>query len=85
LWLIEHEPADDAFRYRLAGESINATFGFSLRGKRLDEVAEPHILATVRARFLHVLNTPGAVHATGRVYARTGRYREGERIVLPLA
>lgn len=85
VWLVEYLPDRDAFRYRLAGEHVNDTFGYSLRGKLLSDVIEPHMLATVRARYVHALRTPGAVHATGRVYARTGRFREGERLILPLA
>lgn len=85
VWLLEHLPEDGDFRYRLAGEHVNATFGFSLRGKRLGEAVEPHMLATVRARCEHALKTPGAVHVTGRVYMSAGRHREGERLILPLA
>ena len=43
------------------------------------------MLEVVRSRFLHVLNTPGVVHAVGRVYMRIGGYREGERLILPLS
>ena len=85
VWLIEHVPEEDAFRYRLAGEHVNSVFGYSLRGKRLDEIIEPHMLDTVRDRFLHTLKTPGAVYAVGRVYMRVGGYREGERLILPLS
>ena len=85
IWLVEYLQDRDAFRYRLAGEHVNDTFGYSLRGKLLSDVIEPHMLATVRTRYTHALTTPGAVHATGRVYARTGRFREGERLILPLA
>lgn len=84
VWLIEHL-SDDGFRYRLAGEHVNAVFGFSLRGKRLRDIIEPHMLDTVRARFLHTLNEPGVVYASGRVYMRVGGYREGERLILPLS
>ena len=85
VWLIEYLPEDDGFRYRLAGEHVNGVFGYSLRGKRLREIAEPNILDKVRAGFLHVLNTPGIVYAVGRVYMRIGGYREGERLILPLS
>lgn len=85
VWVVAYVPAQDAFRYRLAGEHVNATFGFSLRGKYLSEIIESHMLDTVRQRFLHALKTPGAVHAIGRVYSRTGRHREGERLILPLS
>jgi len=85
IWLVDWEADTDTFRYRLAGEHVNATFGFSLRGKLLSEIAEPHILDTVRQRFLHVVKGPGAVHASGRVYSRAGGHREGERLILPLA
>jgi hypothetical protein len=85
VWLIEHIPEDDAFRYRLAGEHVNGVFGSSLRGKYLGEIIEPHMLDTVRDRFLHTLKTPGVVYAVGRVYMRIGGYREGERLILPLS
>ena len=85
VWLIEYLPEDDGFRYRLAGEHVNCVFGYSLRGKRLREIAEPNILDKVRAGFLHVLNTPGVVYAVGPVYMRIGGYREGERLILPLS
>jgi hypothetical protein len=64
---------------------VNAVFGYSLRGKRLSEIIEPHMLDAVRQRYLHVLNTPGVVYAVGRVYMRVGGYREGERLILPLS
>lgn len=85
LWLLEYEPQADRFRYRLAGEAVNETFGFSLRGRYLEDIIEAHMLRTVRARLLHTLTTPGAVHAINRVHARGGRFREGERLILPLA
>jgi hypothetical protein len=85
VWLVEYLPDEDAFRYRLAGEHVNATFGISLRGKYLADIIEPNLLDTVRQRYLHTLKTPGAVHATGRVYSRTGRHREGERLILPIS
>jgi hypothetical protein len=78
-------PEDDDFRYRLAGEHVNAVFGSSLRGKRLSDIIEPHLLDTVREHYLHVLNTPGVVYAIGQVYMRIGGYREGERLILPLS
>jgi hypothetical protein len=85
VWLVEYVVEEEAYRYRLAGEHINATFGFSLRGKYLQDVIEPHMLPTVMHRFDHVLRGPGAVHATGRVYSRVDWHREGERLILPLA
>mgnify|MGYP006279259443 FL=1 len=85
VWLIEYLSDEDAFQYRLAGEHVNAVFGFSLRGKRLHDIIEPHMEPVVRQRFLHALNTPGAVYAVGRVYMRIGGYREGERLILPLS
>lgn len=85
VWLIEHLPDEDGFRYRLSGEHVNEVFGYSLRGKRLRDIIEQHMLQTVRTRFLHVLNTPGVVYAVGRVYMRIGGYREGERLILPLS
>ena len=85
VWLIEHLSEDDAFRYRLAGEHVNGVFGYSLRGKRLSDIIEPHMEQVVRTRLLHVLNTPGVVYAVGRVYMRIGGYREGERVILPLS
>lgn len=85
LWLVEYLPDDETFRYRLAGEHVNGVFGQSLRGKVLADFLEPHILPTVRERFLHVQRTPGAVYAVGRVYMHAGRYREGERLILPLS
>jgi hypothetical protein len=85
VWLVEHLHDDNGFRYRLAGEHVNGVFGFSLRGKRLSDIIEPHMLETVRARYLHALKTPGVVYCVGRVYMRIGGYREGERLILPLS
>jgi hypothetical protein len=85
VWLIEYLPDEDGFRYRLAGEHVNEVFGYSLRGKRLRDMIEPHMAEIVQARFKHVLNTPGVVYAVGRVYMRVGGYREGERLILPLS
>lgn len=85
IWLVAYFPDTDEFYYRLAGERVNDTFGFSLRGKRLDQVVGAHILETARAHYHHVLQTPGAVHARGRVYSQSGRHCDGERLALPLA
>ena len=86
IWLIEVLPEHEscAYRYRLGGQHIEDTFGFSLRGKLLNEVIEPHVYGMVQRRCDHVVKGPGVCHVAGRVYMHVGLYREGERLILPL-
>jgi hypothetical protein len=85
IWLVEYQRDADDFRYRLAGEHVNDVFGRSLRGRDLREVIAPAKLDEVYKRFRYVVDTPGGVHCLGRVYMHIGTYREGERLILPLA
>lgn len=85
IWLLEYVASRNIYIYRLAGEHINEIFGFSLRGKSLSQVIPEDMLEIVRNRFEHVRRAPGACHAKGCVYLRVGRYRSGERLILPLA
>lgn len=85
IWLCEHVPEGDTFRYRLAGEEVNGIFGRSLRGLVLEDFVSPARLDATRRAFLACIRDCVVGHRSGPLYQCRGRLRIGERIVLPLA
>jgi hypothetical protein len=89
VWLVERVgpagEASPAFRYRLAGENINAHFGFSLRGRHLHEIAAASQIQATHRRFQRVLDGPAIAYNRGPIYAEQGRFFPGERLMLPIA
>jgi hypothetical protein len=85
IWLCDFIPEQRRFRYRLAGEEINKMFGFSLRGKFLDEIMRPDALAVPLERNRRVVTEPAIAHCRGAVYLHHGKTVLGERVVLPLS
>ncbi len=83
-WVIDVEP-DGGFRFRLSGESLIEWYGFSLKGKRYEDVFPAVTLPGVSAGTHRVLNTPAGVYQsmTARMpdWTEPARY---ERIGLPL-
>lgn len=83
-WIIDAE-ADGNFRFRLSGEALSEWYGFSLKGKRYEEVFPAVTLPSVSAATLRVLQTPAGVYQsmTARMpdWTEPARY---ERIGLPL-
>jgi hypothetical protein len=88
VWLVERVARDSgdgpAFRYRLAGESINEHHGFNLRGRHLHEIAAASQIAATHRRFQRALDGPAIAYNRGPIYAEQGRFFPGERLILPI-
>lgn len=78
-------PAGPRYRYRLAGEDVNAAYPYALKGRYIDDVLGPARYAVVGPRYDAVCARPGLNHAVGRIYQIEDRTYPGERLVLPLA
>ncbi len=85
IWLSDFEPTHNTFRYRLAGEEVNAVFGTRITGLLLSDMVKGERFTTVNNVFLRVINEGLALHAEGPVYRCTDRMTLGERLVLPLS
>lgn len=84
VWLCDYLREDGRFRYRVAGEEINAVYGYNLAGRHLDEVLAVDGYARVAERYRCCADTPAIVHTGGRVYIEPLRSYIGERLMLPL-
>jgi hypothetical protein len=83
-WIITAE-ADGGFRFHLSGEALIEWYGFSLKGKRYEQVFPAVTLPGVTEGTQRVLSEPAAVHQT--MTARMPDWTEPapyERIGLPL-
>lgn len=85
IWLSDYEADHGTFRYRLAGEEVNAVFGSRITGKLLSEIVKGQRFTNVNQLFLRVISERTAMHAEGPVYRCTDRMTLGERLVLPLS
>ena len=85
VWLTDYLPNEDKFRYRLAGEDVNAVFGRSLAGASLDDIVLPQDRDAVHALYRRVLSDPAILYTSGHVYLASDKPALGERIALPLA
>lgn len=85
IWLSDYEADYGTFRYRLAGEEVNAVFGSRITGKLLSEIVKGQRFVNVNQLFLRVITEEIALHAEGPVYRCTDRMTLGERLVLPLS
>ncbi len=85
VWILDYLPDVRRFRYRLAGEEINAVTGQNLRGLYLDETLPVNRCQTILGKFEEVVDNRSVVHDSGRVYLRDERLATGERIVFPLS
>jgi hypothetical protein len=83
-WIIDAD-ADGGFRFRLSGEALIEWYGFSLKGKRYEDVFPPITLPSVIESTRRVLREPAAVYQA--MTARMPDWSEPaalERIGLPL-
>lgn len=85
VWLCDYVPETNGFRYRLAGEEVNALYGVSLVGRELSDSLPPDSRAEVLERYRRMLREPAVIHMAGKLHFSDGRSLDGERIVLPLA
>ncbi len=83
VWLCDFVPAEDRFRYRLAGENVIASFGTAIRGRHLDELTDAAAYPRVHAYFKKCVEAPGVLLITGRIYAEQSRVAMGQRLMLP--
>lgn len=84
MWSLRYDQAEDSFTGRLSGEEINAIFGKSLRQTRIEDFFAPDDVPWIHERCLRIIATPCIALVSGPVYAYTGRYGSGCRIMLPL-
>lgn len=84
VWLVEWVAELDSFRYRLAGEDINRTHGFSLKGKTVAEIFAPAARERVDTAWREVLGRPAVGYQLGKIYEDEQTVRQGERLVLPI-
>lgn len=85
IWVLDYLPDVRRFRYRLAGEEINAVAGANMRGVFLDETLPADRCEMILGKFMDVVENRSIVHDSGRVYLRDERLATGERIILPLS
>lgn len=85
VWLCDVVLPGPRYRYRLAGERVNAVYGVSLAKRFMEEVIPENRRQSVLARYHRVVLERGISHAAGRLYLSSGRIFTGERIVLPLS
>jgi len=62
IWLCDYVSESGRFRYRLAGEFINAFWGRNIAGKHLDEIVPPDRLKSVTKKVRRVRDGPAIVH-----------------------
>jgi hypothetical protein len=85
IWLCDYQPADRRFRYRLAGEQINAFWGYNIGGRYLDELVPARRLSEAHQCLAAAYEGPSIVHDFGRIYMQDEVFATGERIILPLS
>lgn len=85
LWIMDYLPDERRFRYRLAGEEINAAYRSNLRGCYLDEVIPPDAKDLILRKYFAVVEDGKVLHDAGRIYLGNTRFATGERLVLPVA
>lgn len=85
LWLYRFEPARNDYVVRLAGEEVNAAWGFSIRGKTMREIVGDDDYPVMRARWDKILSVPLLHHGAATERLSAIRSRRAERMLLPLA
>lgn len=85
IWLCDRLADSGRFRYRLAGEKINAFWGQSIAGKHLDEVVPPARLASATKKLRMACELPSIIHETICLSLAEEIARNGERVILPLS
>src|SRR5258706_5625989 len=84
MWSLRYDRVKQGFIGRLSGEEINAVFGKSLRQTPIEDFFAPLDVPWIHERCLRVIEKPCIIVVTGPVYAYTGNYGLGHRIMLPL-
>jgi len=84
IWMARWAPEVGDFVYRIAGESVMAAVGTTMRHRSLAEIYTPQVAEELRLRFQKVCATPLLYHSAGPIYVHLERYGTGERLILPL-
>lgn len=84
IWIAEHAPEAADMRYRLAGTTIDAMFGRSLRGQLFGDILPPDRHAVALDRCRTVLERPAIAHLIGPIRLEHDREIESEGVILPL-
>jgi len=84
MWSLRYDHSDNSFTGRLSGEEINAIFGKSLRQTRIENFFAKQDVPWIHERCLRVISKPCIALVSGPVYAYTGHYGSGHRIMMPL-
>jgi hypothetical protein len=85
LWAWKYDRAGDLFTGRLAGESITAVFGESLRNRSLEDFFKNRGYEDIKEQFHRVVDELAIYVGRGAVFDYAGHYGSGERIIMPLA
>ena len=85
IWVNAYEPDAGTFRYRLAGEEVNAIFGAPIAGRLLSDFVNGKRFDQVNGNFLRVVREEQAMLARGPMYRCADRIALGERLALPLS
>ena len=89
IFLVDYEPDERTFRYRIAGDAIEQMFrpytnGASIKGKTLHQILPRDVSRLVHERWLPMITDRSVLYMRGPVYQAENRKALGARIVLPL-
>lgn len=90
IYLLDYEPDEDTFRYRLAGGDIEDMFrphtdGTGLKGKTFKQILPPDVSERMHASWVPMIAQQAALYMSGQVYHAESRRAVGARIILPLS
>jgi hypothetical protein len=85
IWLCDRQADSGRFRYRLAGEKINAFWGYSIAGKHLEEIVPSDRLASATEKFRMACELPAILHDHVCLSLTEEITQTGERLILPLS
>ena len=83
LWLYRLDRGTDTFTCRLAGERINAAWGYSIAGHTSEDIFGVSDNAVIVSIWMAILETPLVHYGRGEVLSGNSLYL-AERLVLPL-
>ena len=85
IWLCDHLDGGGRFRYRLAGEKINAFWGGNIAGKHLEEIVPPGRLESAAEKLRMACELPAIIYDRICLSLTDEISRNGERMILPLS
>jgi hypothetical protein len=85
IWLCDRLVDSGRFRYRLAGEKINAFWGHSIAGKYPDEFIPPDRLQSTTEKLAMACELPAIIHDRICLSLTEEIAQNGERVILPLS